>query len=46
MPKRKVRFEDGDGEFDLEDDLPSKKVTLSRSGYWLERRQCGGVTVV
>ncbi|XP_034450106.1 CD2 antigen cytoplasmic tail-binding protein 2 [Hippoglossus hippoglossus] len=25
MPKRKVRFEDGDGELELEEDLPNKK---------------------
>ncbi|XP_053299007.1 CD2 antigen cytoplasmic tail-binding protein 2 [Pleuronectes platessa] len=25
MPKRKVRFEDGDGEIELEEDLPNKK---------------------
>lgn len=28
MSKRKVTFEDGDGELDLEDDPPNKKVTL------------------
>lgn len=32
MPKRKVTFEDGNGEFDLEDDLPNKKVTLCFDG--------------
>lgn len=28
MSKRKVTFEDGNGEFDLEDDVPNKKVPL------------------
>lgn len=26
MPKRKVTFEDGDGAFDLDDEVPTKKV--------------------
>ncbi|XP_039979784.1 CD2 antigen cytoplasmic tail-binding protein 2 [Xiphias gladius] len=32
MSKRKVRFEDGDGELDLEDDLPNKKSCEVVSG--------------
>ncbi|GAA6229876.1 CD2 antigen cytoplasmic tail-binding protein 2 [Lates japonicus] len=32
MPKRKVTFEDGNGEFDLEDDLPNKKSCEAVSG--------------
>ncbi|TKS92295.1 CD2 antigen cytoplasmic tail-binding protein 2 [Collichthys lucidus] len=32
MPKRKVTFEDGDGEFDLDDDLPNKKSCEVVSG--------------
>ncbi|XP_026182008.1 CD2 antigen cytoplasmic tail-binding protein 2 [Mastacembelus armatus] len=32
MPKRKVTFEDGNGEFDLEDDLPNKKSCEVVSG--------------
>lgn len=29
MSKRKVTFEDGDGEFGLEDEIPKKKVCSS-----------------
>ncbi|XP_049418078.1 CD2 antigen cytoplasmic tail-binding protein 2 [Epinephelus fuscoguttatus] len=32
MPKRKVTFEDGDGEFELDDDLPNKKSAEVMSG--------------
>lgn len=32
MPKRKVTFEDGDGEFELDDDLPNKKSAEVVSG--------------
>ncbi|KAI3359529.1 hypothetical protein L3Q82_013921, partial [Scortum barcoo] len=32
MPKRKVTFEDGDGEFDMEDELPNKKSCEAVSG--------------
>ncbi|XP_022050871.1 CD2 antigen cytoplasmic tail-binding protein 2 [Acanthochromis polyacanthus] len=32
MPKRKVTFEDGNGEFDLEDDVPNKKSCEAVSG--------------
>ncbi|XP_076609650.1 CD2 antigen cytoplasmic tail-binding protein 2 [Chaetodon auriga] len=32
MPKRKVTFEDGNGEFDLDDDLPNKKSCEVISG--------------
>ncbi|XP_051243232.1 CD2 antigen cytoplasmic tail-binding protein 2 [Dicentrarchus labrax] len=32
MPKRKVTFEDGDGEFDLEDDPPNKKTCEAVTG--------------
>ncbi|XP_041673278.1 CD2 antigen cytoplasmic tail-binding protein 2 [Cheilinus undulatus] len=32
MPKRKVTFEDGNGEFDLDDDLPNKKSFEAVSG--------------
>ncbi|XP_070837865.1 CD2 antigen cytoplasmic tail-binding protein 2 [Chaetodon trifascialis] len=32
MPKRKVTFEDGNGEFDLDDDLPNKKSCEVVSG--------------
>lgn len=33
MSKRKVTFEDGNGELDLDDDVPNKKVILSRSHH-------------
>nr|XP_020501379.1 CD2 antigen cytoplasmic tail-binding protein 2 [Labrus bergylta]XP_020501380.1 CD2 antigen cytoplasmic tail-binding protein 2 [Labrus bergylta] len=32
MPKRKVTFEDGNGEIDLDDDLPNKKTCEAVSG--------------
>lgn len=32
MPKRKVTFEDGNGEFDLEEDVPNKKSCEAVSG--------------
>lgn len=44
MSKRKVTFEDGNGEFDLEDDVPNKKVMLSSlHGYLKSIDCCGGI---